>query len=106
MLDSRFPHLPLEPWESQVSIEESSNLCLRSSQYVFMLDHAYILFGFSMILISCAAMKAAFEEFVANWSSQIEAGIVFQSLRVNLRRLAIPAKVRKIEAWRNRLRFL
>jgi len=46
-----------------------------------------------MILVSFEAMTAAFEEFVANWSSRIEAVIVFQSLRVNLRRLAIPAKV-------------
>ena len=70
--------------------------------------HAWscFLFGFSMILVSFEAMTAAFEEFVANWSSRIEAVIVFQSLRVNLRRLAIPAKVWKIEAWRNRLRFL
>ena len=110
VLDSRFPHLPLEPWECWVSIEVFSIIFqfVSVSLEFLICFHAWscFLFGFSMILISFEAMKAAFEEFVANWSSRIEAGIVFQSLRVNLRRLAIPAKVWKIEAWRNRLRFL
>ena len=110
VLDSRFPHLPLEPWECWVSIEEFSIIfqfvCVSSEFSICFHAWSCFLFGFSMILISFEAMKAAFEEFVANRSSRIEAGIVFQSLRVNLRRLAIPAKVWKIEAWRNRLRFL